>query len=213
MPSRLRPLACAAVATLALAVIATSASAQSTGYVEDPETVVLRYTILHGEIAASAGAPSLVIYGDGRARVHYPAYMKRSGDRDVQLSRDEVSELLNRLDAAGVVDVDPRALRAEVRAAAQEAQVGVTRADGIQEIGSVEYVADAPVIVLEMNVVRGQGAAAKALRKVIRWQNLQGDARRFKNIAVIQGLAEAENRLTAIMERSTDGPGNERRSR
>jgi hypothetical protein len=200
MQSHLQHLSLIAVALVCITTGA-AVNAQVTAYATDADSVVLRYSFRHGEIAAAESGPSLVIYGDGRARVHYPAYMKRSGDRDVRLTRAEITELLNGLTGAGALDIDTDNLRSEVRQAARETESGITRPDGVQEVGVAEYVSDAPVTIIEMNVIRGQGAAAKPVRKLIRLQNLQHDARRFRKIAALQGFAEAETRLTAIMER------------
>ena len=60
------------------------------GYRRAADALVVKLTELPGEIDASQGSPSLAIYGDGRAVVHRPAYMKNPGDHAFRLTVAEL---------------------------------------------------------------------------------------------------------------------------
>lgn len=65
-----------------------------------------------GLIQSPDPTPFVRVYPDGRVRVHYPAYMKRAGDYVLQLTDDELHELLNSFADEEVLTMDPAGLRA-----------------------------------------------------------------------------------------------------
>lgn len=190
-----------ALAVLALLMLARPARAESFEFDPDPAVAVLRYTRVHGLIRDQAG-PSMVLYGDGRVQVLVPSYMHRSGEREIRLSRDEMIQLLDEVTSGGLLDIDTGALRSDTRHAALEEQAGITRTDGVRQIGTVHATSDAVVTVIEINGRRRDAADARPVRKTLRWANLKSDADRFKNVAALQELADVESRLTGIMERA-----------
>ena len=59
--------------------------------------------------------PSLTVYGDGRVLVHFPVYMKRAGDYEMQLDETELVSLLQSLSANGVIDFDEKKVKDNIR--------------------------------------------------------------------------------------------------
>ena len=155
----------------------------ASGYPTDGATVVVRYRETLGEIGESDGGPSLTVYGNGRAVAHWPAYMQRAGDYDVQLSRREMDSLVGSLAANGVLDVDTVA----VRRAAREAKAA-KRAAG----APITIVSDPAVITIELTTDQG--------RRAVRWVGLREDAREHPDIAAIQSLHAARQDLVGVMD-------------
>ena len=178
---------CGSIVSRSALVLAVAASvwlspaplASAGGYPTDGASVVVRYQETYGELGD--GGPSLTVYGNGRAVAHWPAYMKRAGDYDAQLSRREMDSLVASLVANGVLDVDTEAVRREARAAGHAA-------------GSPVIVSDPDVTTIELNTDRG--------RRTVRWTGLRADARAHPDVAAIQALHAARKDLSGVMDRA-----------
>ena len=59
---------------------------------------------------------TMTIHGDGRVLVHFPVYMKRAGDYEMQLDKDELVSLLSAMAANGVMDFDAKTVRDRIQA-------------------------------------------------------------------------------------------------
>lgn len=149
------------------------------GYARDA-TVVVRMHEIPGELAAREGGPSVEVQGDGTVSARYPAYMKRAGVYRAQLTALEVDDLVATA-AAGVLDFDAAAARAATRA---EVPSG----------GTITVVSDPDVTVLEVNVTRG--------RRRVAWPELRRAAARHPDVAALRGLAGAEARVRALLDRN-----------
>jgi hypothetical protein len=171
----------AAVACVRVAAVPLARAAG--GYPTDGGTVVVHYQEALGELAE--GGPSLTVYGDGRAVAHWPGYMKRAGDYDVQLSPREMDALVSSLVANGVLDVDTAALRRAVRdAKAAERAAGAP----------ITIVSDPDVTTIELTTVQG--------RRTVRWAGLREAAREHPDIPAIQALHAAREDLVGVMDRA-----------
>ena len=84
---------CVTLLSVVLAAGASGAGA-SAGFARDAATVVVSYTEVLGEIGEADAGPSVHVHGDGRVRVHYPAYMTRAGDWELQLSAEELLQAI-----------------------------------------------------------------------------------------------------------------------
>lgn len=163
----------------------------------NPGSLIVGYTLHIGEIAGVDRGPTLRIYGDGLAYVYYPVYMTRAGEYGYQLSESEMAELLGSLVVDGVIEFDS----AEARLTVLETELLRRESEG-----TMHYVSDPSISVIEMNLVsytpKGASSLQKAnVNKTIRWSGLQSDARQYPKHAVIQNLAAAERRLLTFMER------------
>jgi hypothetical protein len=166
-------------------------------YARDPGTVVIHFTETLGEIALPEGGPSLRVYGDGRAVVHYPRYMKRAGDYRVQLSQEEMDRLMRLLVDRTVLEFDPKAARR-----AKQNAAAARRAAGEPAF----YVSDASTTTVEVRLdrykPRGLGRPlARDVHKTISWHGLRPEVRQYPEIESIRNLHAAQRELRAILKR------------
>lgn len=68
---------------------------------------VIEYTLDQHMLAQRDPTPLLRVYGSGRVRVHFPVYMKKAGDYEMQLSHAELNALLRMLADKSVMDSMP----------------------------------------------------------------------------------------------------------
>jgi hypothetical protein len=162
-------------------------------YSRDPAVVVIGYRLELGEVAERDPGPSLTIYGDGRAVVHYPRYMNRAGDYQVRLGEREMQALVRSLVDDGVMEFDEAAARQREREErSRRATLGATTDPSLTHIR------------LRLERYRPAGASdgePKQADKRIRWPALADDAAEYPAIEAIRNLAAAERELAAIMER------------
>jgi hypothetical protein len=192
----LAPLALAACLSGGFAGTATAQDAD-VDYSRDPRVAVVTWTELSGEIANPDTEPRLVVYGDGLAVAHYPRYMKRAGDFELQLSATEMDTLVRDLVLNGLVEFDPGAVRGALRAAA---------ARGIERVSTDPSIT---VIELRLSHYRPPGAVAYDLdvRKRIEWRGVRAATRDHPSVHALQGLAAAQRELDALAVRAaSDSP-------
>ena len=191
----LAPLALAACLSGVLAGTATAQDAD-VDYSRDPRVAVVTWTEVSGEIANPDTKPRLVVYGDGLAVAHYPRYMKRSGDFELQLSVAEMAALVRGLVQNGLVEFDPGAVRGATRAAA---------ARGVERVSTDP---STTVIELRLSHYRPPGAAAYDLdvRKRVEWRGVRGATRDYPSVHALQGLAAAQRDLDALAVRAAGDP-------
>jgi hypothetical protein len=175
------------------------ATAQTVSYSTDPQVVVASYTQAVGELEDADPGPSVRIYGDGRAEVHRPRYMKNAGDFKVQLSKAEMDGLISALVANGLLEFDP--------AAVQQAKRDALADRGGAAAAVLEETTDPSITTIELRIRRnssrtGGGAAGTTdVSKTVKWVGLEADAERFPNLAALRQLAAAQQRMRAVMER------------
>lgn len=155
----------------------------------DPDAVVVRYQRVIAELEDTDRGPSVTIRANGRMTVHYPRYMKRAGDYETFLGRDQVEAIVNSLIDKQVADVDPRAVGAQAEALAADKLV---------------WASDYTTTVIELNLDNVQPAgetseSPRTLQKTIRWQGLQSQARHHPSVRALQDLAAAARELEALM--------------
>lgn len=153
-------------------------------YARGAEEVVVSYLEALGEIEDEDPGPSLKVYGDGRVLVHYPAYMKRAGDYELQLSDSELDALMRSLVSKGVLDFNEAAARASTEEVLETARA---------EQREVTYRSDASVISIEVN--------ANQVERSVSWRDLRQDAVLFPQVMAIQDLAAVHRELRQLMER------------
>ncbi len=190
------PLALAACLSGGLPSAATAQDAD-VDYSRDPRVAVVTWTEVSGEIANPDTKPRLVVYGDGLAVAHYPPYMKRAGDFELQLSEAEMAALVRGLVQNGLVEFGPGAVRGAARAAA---------ARGVERVSTD---LSTTVIELRLSHYRPPGAVAYDLgvRKRIEWRGARAANRNHPSVHALQGLAAAQRALDALAVRTaSDSP-------
>ena len=195
----------------ALALVPASARAQGPSseaagrfaYAQTADAVVIQYREVLGEIEDPDPGPSLAVYGDGRIAVHYPRYMKRAGDYADRLSPAELRALVSSLVSKDLMDFDAEA------AHRRKAELEASRRAAAKAAGEPELyqVFDRSTVEVEIRLERYRPAGAapdeeqRDVYKRIRWKGLRPDAKRYREHASIQKLAEADRELRALLER------------
>jgi hypothetical protein len=158
---------------------------------------VIEFNLVHHMLAEPDPEPLLRIYGNGRAHVHYPAYMTRAGDYELRLSQAELQTLLRALATDGIIDFDP------VATGYQRQQF---EAQQRETTGSTLYISDSSdtVIVVRLDEYqRGPGTARiRNLEKRFKWPDLEQDARRFPRLREITSASKAAQRLDSLLQRA-----------
>lgn len=165
-------------------------------FAPDAVEPVIEYAEVQEMLAAPDPAPLLRVYGDGRAHVHLPEYMKRAGDYELRLPPAELNTLIRSLAQDGIIDFDPVAVeQARQQAIAQQ------RASA----GTLSAISDATETVITVRLDEYQRGPAAApilkLNKRFAWKNLEQDARRFPQSQALQRAAAGQQRLRALLAR------------
>lgn len=154
---------------------------------------IIEFNEVHHILAQRDTTPRLRVYGDGRVYVHFPSYMKKAGDYDLQLSSEELNELLHILAGNGIMDFDATATRQERRQMETMHRLAT---------GTVTHISDATDTIVNIRLDGYQRTAnsppINAFRKQFYWRNLISDSRRFPQSASIVNAARATARLQAL---------------
>ncbi len=161
-------------------------------YSRDPNTVVMSLNEVLGEIADADPGPSLEIYGDGRAVVHFPHYMRRAGDHSMRLSAAEMARLLRAIVDLRFVEFD-----------ADAAKRGKQETDAART--ELRASTDPSVTTITLRLDRYRPASQIDPERVnveqrIAWLGLRSDARAYPGVKPIQDLAAVWRELWAVME-------------
>ena len=165
--------------------------------------VVVRYVEIPGELAEPEGGTTLTIRGDGRATVHYPAYMRRAGDHTTTLPRVEVDALVASLVAKGVPQFDESVVRQELQRAetARAAALSIGGGGG----GVLAAVTDASTTIVEVTLAPAMPAGTTTLPAAIthraQWRGLRNDLAQHPSVESLAALAEAREELRVLIER------------
>ena len=156
---------------------------------------VIEYTLDHHMLAQRDPTPLLRVYGSGRVQVHFPVYMKKAGDYEMQLSRAELNALLRMLADKGVMDFDAAAIGQERK------QLEMTRKAATGELFNVSDATDT-VINIKLNQYQRTASSPRinGFSSQFRWRNLTSDARRFSDSTGITQAANAAATLQALCE-------------
>ena len=162
-----------------------------------PSQPIITYTLNHEMLADQDPVPLLQIYGNGKVHAHFPQYMKKAGDYQMQLSPPELVELLHSLEQDGVLDFDHQSAKAyKIQADAQR------RSDS----GTLFYTSDTTETVIEIKLDAYQRhPLAKRMTdfsKTFNWKNLERDAKRYTQSSEIKRAAASAQRLHSLLERA-----------
>lgn len=161
-------------------------------YSRDASTVVVRFAEVVTAIKDADPGPSLSVYGDGRVEVHYPRYMLRAGDYTLQLTPDELNELVSSLVSHGLMEFDERAVRRRKRDL--EAQVDLF-------VETFDSVTTEIELRLERYRPRDSTGPDLPAHKRVVWSALRADAKRHSQISEIQDLSAVQQALLSLMQR------------
>lgn len=129
---------------------------------------LIEYNLIQELLAEADPEPLLRVYGNGRVHVHYPVYMKKAGDYELQLSKPELNVLIRSLADNGIIDFDHGTAMAHRKQF--EAQQRATT-------GILYYVSDATETVVDIRLDEYQRSASDKritnLKKRFTWKNLE----------------------------------------
>ena len=137
---------------------------------------------------------SLSIFGDGRVLVHYPVYMKRAGDYEMQLGDAELAALLRSFSSNGLMSFDEKKIKARKKLLNKS----------LRSKGQFHAISDGVItsIAFEFDEYQKDKFSQKIqnFRKQVKWNNLEHDARRFKSMAGITKANKSASDLTGLMK-------------
>ena len=142
---------------------------------------------------------SMQVYGDGRVLVHYPVYMKRAGDYEMQLDGDELVELIATLADDGVMDFDHRKVSDRIHDRRLEK---ISRAKrGEDQLFAVSDAVDS-IIEIRLDEYRSNSGSAvkKNFTRRFKWRDIEHDARSYSDETDIVRANRSVQNLRGMMK-------------
>lgn len=156
-----------------------------------PTAVIIEYTLEHDMLVQQDTQPLIRIYGDGKVLVHYPVYMKKAGDYEMQLTRNELQLLLRQIVQDGILEYKAADVHQAMRVHDK------ARADLYQE-SDISY---SKININLQSYIDGKKLQLiPVLATSVRVGNLVSQARRYANISALQGVAQTEKRLHTLLD-------------
>ena len=142
---------------------------------------------------------TMTIHGDGRVLVHYPVYMKRAGDYEMRLDKDELVALLSAMAANGIMDFDVDKIRERIQD--KRRAIHARAKAGKAELFEISDAVDS-IIEIRLDEYRrtSRANAHKNFSKRFRWQNIERDARRFSDDQAIVRASRSVTDLRSLMK-------------
>jgi hypothetical protein len=145
-------------------------------------------------LAVTDDMPSVKVFGDGRVLVHYPVYMKKAGDYEMQLSDKELADLLQGMSGNGIIDFEENKVKQQMRDEKKSARLR----------GELYAVSDAVETSIVINLDEYQknpsSPKIKNLKKHFRWENIEHDASRYRNSKEIVRANDSVSQLKNLMK-------------
>ena len=138
--------------------------------------------------------PSLKVFGSGRVVVHFPVYMKKAGDYEMQLDDEELVDLIQSLSSNGVMDFDKNKVKSNVQSYKNE----------LRKKGVLYEVSDAVETVIDIRLDEFQKnnktKNIKSFYKQFKWKNIEQDAARYKQDSDITDAHDSVSHLNRMMK-------------
>jgi hypothetical protein len=176
---------------------------KAVGYAREANKIILEYTLMISEIKDQEPTPLMRIFGDGTVNIHFPIYMKRAGDYYLQLSEQELEELVSFLDENGLFNFDAPKIRKQRNEKLRKLHAESIKNDS-EPVLFKTLDADTSIFIynVEQYVTDHNGSLRVMPRRAkITWRGLKTDAKRFSSIKALTGLAAIEKRLKSIIDR------------
>ena len=138
--------------------------------------------------------PTLQIFADGRVVAHYPVYMKKAGDYEMQLDEAELEALIQSLSSNGLMVFDAKKVKDKIK---QHKKAEKAK-------GQFHAISDAVESVIEIKLDEYQeNNKAKKIEKFhkqFRWKNIEHDAARYKHDSEIIKANNSVTHLKGLMK-------------
>jgi len=140
--------------------------------------------------------PTFKVYGSGRVLVHYPVYMKKAGDYEMQLDETELVALIQSLSSNGIMTFDEKKVKEKI--------TGHKKA--LKAKGQFYEISDAVENVIEISLDEYQeNKTSKKIKKFYKrftWKNIEHDALRYKDeIEITRANSSVEQFRTLMKDR------------
>lgn len=145
------------------------------------QALMLSYELTH-DMLRLPDHFSVTVYEDGIALVHYPDYMEKAGDYQVELTPSEVQQMRLLLEHPLVQDFSPGQAKAQKKAIDDQSQ-------------ELFAISDDSWSNFEVHTPGNE--------KSIRWANVAIDAERYPEIGVFRKLADIEAQLLKLDQHPT----------
>ena len=106
-------------------------------YPSDPEYLILSYSY-HLPTIPPDPTPRVRIYGNGRVVVHRPLYKSSPGDFEIQISNDELDELLRSFESCGWFEATSQSIKMLQHSAREERLKATGSTPAWFDIGTTE---------------------------------------------------------------------------
>lgn len=192
--------ACALSLALSCCAFAQASDFMFTAQGDQPIATLTR---VHGMVRGVVDTPLVTVYGDGRVRVERAPYMRNPGITEFKLDAAGLDQFVGEL--ASVFEVDTQRLQDERDSAAR----AMASSTGEQFVTLDSTTTE---ISIALASFARQGEAPAAVRKSIRFADVQEQAARYSGLASLQSLAKVEKVLLALMDASpaNEGADNEK---
>jgi len=165
------------------------------------EEPLLQLSYEGGMIKDPDPTPFVRVYPNGRVLIHYPAYMKKAGDYELDLSLEEVQELLASFADESLLVLEPEALQARTsEALSVAAPLEIPDTHGV-----------ATVVQIRADSFTREGEDEPALMAVdhrISATNLAATAKALPQFRRLQDVARGVKGLEALADRADIEPVN-----
>lgn len=145
-------------------------------------------------LSAVNDRPSLKIFGNGLVQVHYPAYMKKAGDYEMQFDDAELIALIRSLSANGIMDFDDKKIKEKI----------VQNKKALKAKGEYYAVSDAVESIIDIKLDEYQknnrSQKIQNFKKQFKWENIEHDAARYKNESALSKANKSIMHLNDLMK-------------
>ena len=173
-------------------------SAQSAGFRIATDNALTEPVIHYQQnvhmLAVTDDMPSVKVFGDGRVLVHYPVYMKKAGDYEMQLSDKELVDLVQSMSGNGVIDFEENKVKQDIHDAKKSARLK-------GELYTVSDTVETSIVIQLDEYQKNQSSPKiKNLKKHFKWENIEQDASRYKNSKEIIKANDSVSQIKGLMK-------------
>ena len=136
---------------------------------------------------------SMSVFPSGLVQVHYPVYMKKAGDYEMQLDDSELITLVQSLSTNGMLEFDEKNVKEKIQRVKNARRAK----------GELYVVSDAVEVVVDIKLDEYQkntkSKKIKKFHKQFKWRNIEHDAERHKSVDEITNAYRSVEDLQTMM--------------
>lgn len=151
--------------------------------------LLLVYTKIIPMIEDRDNTPLLRIYNDGKVHIHYPSYMKNSGDYFLTLSPEELSQLMSETESSSIISFQAKNLQKDL----EQVQ---------KQTAEIAYISDETVFYLQYKSLADSKSDIEKSIKTFRISNINHLHALNPNTQSIKTLKSIETKLKNLLNKS-----------